>query len=113
MTVNADQSVLLEALELVHGARNAAYGPPWEDYDAVADIAGGALRVAEHPVEAQVRMVAVKLARLGHGVRQLADGDLTAAECHAMVRDSLVDLCGYADCIDRTLAHLTQEDPHE
>ena len=38
-----------------------------------------------------------------------ADDDLDAASCQAMVRDSLVDLCGYADCLDRTLTHYAQE----
>lgn len=108
----ADESILLRAHQLVHGARQAHYGPPWEDYTAVADIAGGALRRDEDPTEALVRMMAVKLARLGHAVRLYADGEITATEARAMADDSLVDLCGYADCAARTLDHLaTKETP--
>ncbi len=88
-------SILEEAQRLVSRDRNAIYGPPARDYAAVAGITSAALRKPWRPEEALVQMLAVKLARIGHGIEE----GLTPAE----LRDSLVDLCGYAECLWQTL----------
>ena len=88
-------SILDEAARLVTGDRQDAYGPPEVDYDRVARITSAALSVEWTACDALVQMLAVKLARIGHGV----SADFTAD----VLRDSLVDLAGYADCLDRAL----------
>jgi hypothetical protein len=94
-----DDSVLLEAHRLVTGARNATYGPPASDYKRVAAITSAALSTDWTPADAIVQMLAVKLARIGHGI----SNDLPPEQ----VRDSIVDLCGYAHCLWQTIKEPT------
>ena len=84
-------SILEEALRLVNGDRQATYGPPEQDYRRVAAITAAALDTDWTAADAIVQMLAVKLARIGHGV--------TADLPPEAIRDSLVDLCGYAHCL--------------
>jgi hypothetical protein len=102
ITQDADTSVLLEAHRLVTGARNHTYGPPEHDYARVAEITAAALSTDWTPADAVVQMLAVKLARIGHGV--------THHLPPAQVRDSIVDLCGYAHCLWQILNQPTPED---
>jgi len=88
-------SILAEAIDLVTGDRQATYGPPERDYARVAAMTSAALGAEWTACDALVQMLAVKLARIGHGVSE----DFTAD----MLRDSLVDLAGYADCLHRAL----------
>jgi hypothetical protein len=80
-------SVLTEAQGLVHGDRNASYGHPLDDWQRTAGMVS---------------------AMLGHKLRE----PLTAEECamilccvklsrqqNAPRRDNLVDLAGYAECV--------------
>jgi hypothetical protein len=93
-TATADissDSVLLEAHRLVTGARNTTYGGPVYDYTRVADIVSATLSTEWTATDALVQMLAVKLARIGHGISH----DLPPEA----IRDSLVDLCGYAHCL--------------
>ena len=83
--------MLLEAHQLVTGDRQATYGPPEQDYARVAAITAAALDTDWTAADAVVQMLAVKLARIGHGVSH----DLPPEQ----IRDSLVDLCGYAHCL--------------
>ena len=88
-------SILTEAITLVDGDRQAMYGPPASDYARVGQITSAALSVEWTACDALVQMLAVKLARIGHGV----SADFTAQE----LRDSLVDLAGYAHCLHEAL----------
>lgn len=88
-------SILAEAHRLVNGARGATYGPPEQDYRRVAAITAAALDTEWTAADACVQMLAVKLARIGHGIA----ADLPPEA----IRDSLVDLCGYAECLWRIL----------
>lgn len=80
-------SVLTEAQGLVHGDRNQSYGHPLDDWQRTAGMVS---------------------AMLGHKLRE----PLTAEECamilccvklsrqqNAPRRDNLVDLAGYAECV--------------
>lgn len=78
---------LEEAQKLVTGDRAAIYGPARDDYAAVAQIVSGMFRKEFTPVECAAVMVAVKLARLGHGI-----GIGLPAE---VLRDSVVDGAAY------------------
>lgn len=88
-------SILTEALDLVDGDRQSMYGAPAYDYARVATITSAALSAEWTACDALVQMLAVKLARIGHGV----SADFTAAQ----LRDSLVDLAGYAHCLHEAL----------
>ncbi len=103
-------NILAEAQRLVDGPRQALYGPPWDDYRRVAEITAAALDRDWSAPDALVQMLAVKLARIGHVVTLYDQGRATAAEAAALAEDSLVDLCGYAECLYRTLQHLGADD---
>jgi len=86
------KSVLLEAIGLVTGDRNATYGPPTQDFDRTAaaltamgyrrtDPGGKTLGLEPHDVAILVMMV--KISRL------MSTPDK---------RDSWVDIAGYAGC---------------
>lgn len=93
-------SLALEAFSLTHGARQVHYGPPWEDHARVAmildSIFDGEFTITG-PVDVQLFLVAVKLARLGHAYINGLPFE--------MWRDHLVDLIGYVDCLWRTVEH--------
>ncbi len=81
--MNKDGNILEEALRLVHGDRNADYGHPYDDYSKTTtlfnSLTGRDLTVSE----GVLFMLCVKMSRLGH----------------ALKRDSLVDLAGYAEVL--------------
>lgn len=91
----SDDSILLDAFALVNGDRAETYGPPWEDYAGVADIVSGGLGEDWSPEQAIYQMLAVKMKRIGYGLTNGLDADA--------LRDSLTDLCGYAECLWQTL----------
>jgi hypothetical protein len=77
--VTDDQSILLEAHGLVHGARQEAYGHPADDFGRTAQMFSAILGIPVTAKQAALCMVAVKLSR----------------ECNAPKRDNLVDGAGY------------------
>ena len=84
-TVGPTDSILLEAEQVVHGARNDAYGDCVDDYTDVAALWSVVLGFPITPHQAALCMCAVKLRR----------------EAHKHGRDNLVDLCGYAHIAQR------------
>lgn len=81
------KSVLTEAEGLVHGDRNAAYGHPLTDYERTAGMVTAMLaHKLKEPLTAEdlgMVMCCVKLSR----------------QAHKPKRDNLVDLAGYAECV--------------
>lgn len=81
------QSVLAEAQGLVHGERNKAYGHPLHDYSRTAGMVNAMLaHKLKEPLTAEdlgMVMCCVKLSR----------------QQNAPKRDNLVDLAGYAECV--------------
>lgn len=81
-------SILSEAEELTNGARRQAYGHPLLDYERTAGMVNAALahKLKEPltPEEVMVVMILVKVSR----------------QMNAPKRDNLVDIAGYANCID-------------
>ena len=84
------ETILDEAKRLVGGDRGADYGPPAQDYARTAKMWTGVLldklRDGEEVMarDAMLCMIAVKMSR----------------EAHRHKRDNLVDIAGYAYCID-------------
>lgn len=76
--------ILLEAHELVHGPRGAAYGHPLDDYTRTATLWSAILGVPVTAEQAILCMIAVKISR----------------ECHRPGIDNRRDLAGYAACLD-------------
>lgn len=77
-------SVCLDAHELVRGDRNHSYGHPLQDFERVAVIWSGILNMIVTPEHVGMCLIGLKLAR----------------EAYQHNRDSLVDLAGYAECLD-------------
>ena len=81
------QSVLTEARGLVHGDRNAAYGHPLDDYTRTAGMVSAMLaHKLKEPLTAEdlgMVMCCVKLSRQQNKPK----------------RDNMVDLAGYAECV--------------
>ena len=79
------QSILSEAEEIVNGSRNSDYGDAKESFERVATIASVMTRKELAPEDCCAVLMAVKLVR----------------ESFAHRRDNLVDLCGYAELLNR------------
>lgn len=100
------ESLLLNAFALVNqeaGDRAKLYGPFWEDYRRVAGIFNALVPAddlddgitAEHAI---LLMMSVKLGRLSYALQTGI-----AYEDPEQVKDSITDLCGYADGLWATL----------
>ena len=74
------QQALDTASSLIHGPRNADYGPPEVNFQRIADRWSQLLRVDVEPWQVCVMMADVKIARLAEGYTE----------------DSVIDLIGYA-----------------
>jgi hypothetical protein len=87
MSDDPHKSVLTEAEGLVHGDRNASYGHPLTDYSRTAGMVNAMLaHKLKEPLTAEdlgMVMCCVKLSR----------------QQNAPKRDNLVDLAGYAECV--------------
>lgn len=79
------RSILLEAHELIHGDRAAAYGPVGENWGRTVAIFKAVTGKEMTVQEALIFMVAVKLAR----------------EYHQPKRDNVRDACGYLALYDQ------------
>jgi hypothetical protein len=87
----AVRSVALDAAKAIHGEKRQAYGPVYESFQRVADLANIML-APEHKFyadDAARFMLCVKLAR----------------EQFSHSRDNLVDICGYADLLQQLHEH--------
>ena len=78
-----EQSILAEALELVEGDRNDAYGHPADDFARTAAIWSAILGTPVTASQVGLCMIGVKLSR----------------ETHQPKRDNLVDIAGYAQTV--------------
>lgn len=86
------EPVTMEARRLVHGARQAAYGHPADDFTRTGRMWGAILGIPDvAPETVGLCMAAVKISR----------------EVNSHARDNLVDLCGYAETI--SLVHDRKE----
>ena len=93
-------SVTAEANALVHGQRGALYDHPSVDYARTAEIFEAITGITLTVPEAVAFRLSVKLSRIGNALEQGFTAD--------MVRDSLVDLAGYADCLYAVWADATR-----
>lgn len=86
--MNADQSILQIAEQLTNVIRQADYGHPLDDYTRTAGMFNAAfahkLKEPMTPEDMMLGMILVKLSR----------------QLNASRRDNLIDICGYANCID-------------
>ena len=80
-----EKSILSEAEEIVDGIRHSDYGDARESFGRVATIASVMTRKELDPEDCCAVLMAVKLVR----------------ESFAHRRDNLVDLCGYAELLNR------------
>ena len=92
MTTGSDwESTSAEAHRLVFGPRNATYDHPSIDYGRTAELFAALTGVELSTREAVCFMLCVKLSRISAAMQHEFPAD--------MVRDSIVDLAGYADCL--------------
>lgn len=85
------ESTSLEAHKLVFGDRNATYDHPIVDYERTAALFNAMTGLDIDERQAITFMLCVKMSRIGAGMEMGLDA--------STVRDSLVDLAGYADCL--------------
>lgn len=85
-------SITADAFALVYGDRGALYDHPAIDYSRTASLFNSMVEGADiTAAEAVVFMICCKLSRLSHGIAQGFPPE--------MMRDSVVDLAGYAECL--------------
>ncbi len=84
-------SISADATRLVYSDRGTAYNHPAIDYGRTVDIFRGITGVELTAEEGVLFMVAVKLSRIANGLDEGHPPEL--------MRDSLVDLAGYAECL--------------
>ena len=80
-----EKSILSEAEEIVNGSRHSDYGNARESFGRIATIASVMTGKELSPEDCCAVLMAVKLVR----------------ESFAHKRDNLVDLCGYAELLNR------------
>lgn len=80
-----EKSILAEAEDIVNGSRQSDYGDARESFSRIATIASVMTGKELSPEDCCAVMIAVKLVR----------------ESFAHKRDNLVDLCGYAELMNR------------
>ena len=80
-----EKSILSEAEEIVNGSRHSDYGDAKESFSRITTIASVMTGKELAPEDCCAVLMAVKLVR----------------ESFAHKRDNLVDLCGYAELMNR------------
>jgi hypothetical protein len=78
------ESILQEADKIINGQRRVDYGGPLESFTKIAQLWSPVLGVEVTPDQVALCMIGLKIARAMNG----------------MQRDSLVDIAGYAGCIE-------------
>jgi len=94
---SAEQSVLLEAEAIIHGQRRADYGGALESFDRVARLWAPLLGVEVTAEQVALCLIQLKVARALNGLRS-----------GALHRDSVVDIAGYAGCLEMIAAERTE-----
>ena len=80
-------NALRKAERLIYGDRNADYGHPLDDFQRSATIWGAILGCEVSPEQVGLCMIGVKISR----------------EVNKHTADNIVDMAGYAGCIDRVV----------
>jgi hypothetical protein len=81
---SAAESILDEAKRITAGDRQAAYGPPDQDFSRTAKMWSAIKGIDFEPRDVAMFLIALKLSR----------------ETHQRKRDNAVDIAGYAFCLD-------------
>jgi hypothetical protein len=84
-------SITADAHTLVYGDRQYVYSHPAVDYARTVDIFRAITGIEMTAEEGSLFMAAVKLSRIAYGLEQQHPAEL--------VRDSIVDLAGYAEVL--------------
>jgi hypothetical protein len=97
--LTGDESVAAIADKLVNTDRQAAYGHPYDNHKRIADlwnayINGRKVAGPLTPQDVATLMILLKVARLENGYH----------------RDSVIDMCGYAKCLDMIEAESKRRD---
>ena len=95
-------SVSLEAYSLVFGDRGETYDHPHDDYTRTCAIFAAKTGIVLTPAQGIQFMMSVKESRIQAGI----DNNLPVYK----IRDSIVDLAGYADCLYAELSYPDKED---
>lgn len=98
-------SITADAHRLVYGDRQFAYAHPVEDWTRTVDIFRAITGVELTPQEGILFMHAVKLSRTAYGLEQGHPAEL--------VRDSIVDLAGYAEVLWGTMIYEPETDDED
>ena len=80
-----DESVLQEAERIINGERRESYGGALESFDRIAKLWEPVLGTSITAEQVALCLIELKVARYINGQQ----------------RDSLVDICGYAGCIEK------------
>lgn len=88
-------SITADAHRLVYGDRQYAYADPVIDYSRTVEIFRAITAIELTAEEGALFMAAVKLSRIAYGLEQQHPAEL--------VRDSVVDLAGYAEVLWRIM----------
>ena len=95
-------SITADAHALCYGDRGRLYDHPAIDYSRVAELFNSMIEGADiTAAEAVVFMLCVKMSRISNGISH----DFPAE----MLRDSIVDLAGYAECLYGVMTYVPPE----
>lgn len=80
-----EESILIEANKIVNGDRNVQYGDPNQAFEEYSNILKVTFGIELTPIQICKVQMAIKLGRLKYNHK----------------RDSIVDLCGYSEILNR------------
>jgi len=95
------ESTLLNAFSLIHGSRNASYGPFAEDYQRVANVFGALTDWQPVQINAELALLFMVSMKISRTAFALCSG--LAYSDPEMVKDSITDAAGYLDGLWITL----------